>query len=89
MGPFKEGWGLNYERQLFHTHPGEVDLVELTPFYRSLMLAWQKTLTITRDLSSLGVWVWQEPLFHNSLEDRAVSVQESTGRQRDCGNDEP
>ena len=33
--------GLNYERQ-FLTHPGKLDLAELTPFYRSMMLVWQK-----------------------------------------------
>ena len=52
--------GLNCERQLFLTCPGVVDLAESTSFYRSLMPAWQKTVIITRDLSSPGAWVWQE-----------------------------
>ena len=77
---------LNYERLLFHTHPGEVNLAELTHFYQSLMLAWQKTDNNQRPVLTGGMGVAGATVSQPALEDRAVSVQEFTDRLRDCGN---
>ncbi len=45
----------------------EVDLKELTPFYKSMITAWRKTFIVHRDILQPEDWIMGEPLFHNPL----------------------
>ena len=58
---------LGYGRQLFLTRLQEVDLNGLSPFYSSVLQAWQ-VLEATRDPEETpGRWLFEEPLFYNSF----------------------
>lgn len=58
---------LGYSIQLFLLRRGEVDLTGLTPFYTSVLEAWQG-LEHTRDSgASPGMWLLEEPLLYNSF----------------------
>ncbi len=59
--------GLLYDKQLFLLKSDEVDLKELTPFYKSMITAWRKTFIIHRDILQPEDWIMGEPLFHNPL----------------------
>ncbi len=45
----------------------EVDLKELTPFYKSMITAWRKTFIIHKDILQPEDWIMGEPLFHYPL----------------------
>ena len=66
-GPFfRRAGGLNYERHML-TFPGKVDLAELTPFYRSMILAWQKIDNSKGACPQQGRGCGRSHFFHNLL----------------------
>lgn len=63
----REATPMGYDKQLFLLEPGTLDLNRLTPFYRSVVHAWQGVFRARRDLVQAVDWVMGEPLFHSSL----------------------
>lgn len=45
----------------------ELDLKDLTVFYKSMIIAWKKTFVIHREILQPEEWIMGEPLFHNPL----------------------
>lgn len=58
---------MGFDKHLFLMYLQESDLVDLTPYYKSMLEAW-KVFTVSRspDLSA-GTWLLEEPLFFNPL----------------------
>ncbi|KAK5852456.1 hypothetical protein PBY51_023923 [Eleginops maclovinus] len=58
---------LGYQKQQFLLTPEDVDLSGLTPFYTSVLQAWQ-IFKISRVINEIpGMWLFEEPLFFNKL----------------------
>ncbi len=79
--------GLNYDLHLFWIQTQEMDLTEITSFYKSVLKAWAKTFKVKRVFEIPKHWVLEEPLFHNPVVRGTLmssrSVQENMLR-RNC-----
>uniref|UniRef100_A0A3Q3ERM5 Reverse transcriptase domain-containing protein n=1 Tax=Labrus bergylta TaxID=56723 RepID=A0A3Q3ERM5_9LABR len=58
---------LGYTKQLFLLKLEEVDLTGLTSFYMSVMQAWKMYTFKRKKTESLGMWIFEEPLFFNDF----------------------
>lgn len=75
----KQGWGstasmllrkvgnFGYDKQLFLLKLDGVDLSQTTPFYQSVLRAWNKVLKPERDCSQQYGTIREEPLFYNPV----------------------
>lgn len=63
----RKAGGMGFDKHLFLMQLQEAAMVDLTPFYRSVLEAW-KVFSISRpsDLP-VGFWLLEEPLFFNSF----------------------
>ncbi len=59
------GYGL--DKQLFLMNLEEINLSELTVFYRSILQIWKIVIRSERNVDNLEHWEWEEPLFFNPL----------------------
>lgn len=59
--------GFGLDKHLFVIKLEQVNLSELTSFYKSVLRAWNAILKMERDIDNTGQWVFEEPLFFNSL----------------------
>ncbi len=59
--------GLNYDLHLFWIQTQEMDLTEITYFYKSVLQAWAKTCKVKRVFEIPKYWVLEKPLFHNPV----------------------
>uniref|UniRef100_A0A8C2X602 Reverse transcriptase domain-containing protein n=1 Tax=Cyclopterus lumpus TaxID=8103 RepID=A0A8C2X602_CYCLU len=57
---------LGYDKHLFLLQPQSVDLTGLTPFYQSVLQAWQVFTVHRRAVTTPGMWLFEEPLFGSS-----------------------
>ncbi|MCJ8730194.1 hypothetical protein PDJAM_G00181370 [Pangasius djambal] len=78
--------GMGFDKHLFLVKPQEVDLVDLTPFYRSFLESWRVfSLSRTPDAAA-GVWLLEEHLFDNPLlQSRLLSSASLCSRLRTTG----
>lgn len=58
---------LGYDKHLFLLRPGEADLSGLTPFYSSVLQAWQVFHVNRVQVGTPGMWLLEEPLFFNAF----------------------
>ena len=77
---------LGYSRQLFLCRLEEVDLTGITPFYSTVLQAWQAFVT-TRDAGEpAGMWLFEEPLFYNPfIETQTLSSASLRSSLREAG----
>ncbi len=72
---------------IFSGQTQEMDLTEITSFYKSVLQAWAKTFKVKRVFEIPKHWVLEEPLFHNPVVRGTLmsseSVQENMLR-RNC-----
>lgn len=77
---------LGYDKHLFLLRPGTMDLTGLTPFYESVLQAWQVFSFHRKDVVTVGMWILEEPLFSNSLfTSQALSSVSLRSRLREGG----
>uniref|UniRef100_A0A8D3BRM1 Reverse transcriptase domain-containing protein n=1 Tax=Scophthalmus maximus TaxID=52904 RepID=A0A8D3BRM1_SCOMX len=77
---------LGYDKHLFLLQLGDVDLTGLTPFYSSVLEAWQ-IFQVTRNVNETpGLWVFEEPLFFsNFLRTRTLQSASLRANLREAG----
>ena len=63
----RRAWQLDYDKQLFLLQPETVDLPGLTLFYSSVLQSWQIFNIVCNTNETCGKWLFEEPLFFNSL----------------------
>ena len=63
----KRAGRLGYDKQLFLLKSEDVDLTGLTPFYSSVLQAWQIFKATRTKNETPGMWLFEEPLFFNTL----------------------
>uniref|UniRef100_A0A3B3DKH2 Reverse transcriptase domain-containing protein n=1 Tax=Oryzias melastigma TaxID=30732 RepID=A0A3B3DKH2_ORYME len=56
---------LGYDKQLFLLNKGTPDLMGLSPYYGSVLNAWQAFKMKRENMLTPGPWTLQEPLFYN------------------------
>jgi len=79
------GW-LDYDRQLFVLQPTDLDLAGLTPFCSSVLQAWQVFEIACVASESLGMWLFEEPLFFsNYTETQTLQSASLRTRLREAG----
>ena len=77
---------LGYDTHLFLLRPQSMDLTGLTPFYQSVVQAWQVFTSHRKDVMTLGMWLFEEPLFGNHFISSQVLVSVSLrSRLREAG----
>ncbi|MCI4376030.1 hypothetical protein PGIGA_G00183470 [Pangasianodon gigas] len=78
--------GMGFDKYLFVMKPQELDLLDLTPFYRSLLEAWRVFSLSRMPDAAAGVWLLEEPLFNNPLlQSRMLSSASLCSRLRTAG----
>lgn len=77
---------MGYDKHLFLLQLGDVDLTGLTPFYSSVLEAWQ-IFQVTRNVNETpGLWVFEEPLFFsNFLRTRTLQSASLRANLREAG----
>lgn len=76
---------MKYDKQLFLIQSADLNLSRLTPFYRSVLQAWQVLKIRRAKNQSLGMWVFKEPLFCNDfLQTRALQSASTSLRRARC-----
>ena len=58
---------LGYDKHLFLLRPQSKDLTGLTPFYQSVVQAWQVFTYHREAVMTPGMWLFEEPLFGNNF----------------------
>ncbi|TWW53858.1 Transposon TX1 uncharacterized 149 kDa protein ORF 2 [Takifugu flavidus] len=77
---------LGYDKHLFLLQPQSMDLTGLTPFYQSVLKAWQVLSFKHKAVTIPGMWIFEEPLFGNSIiTSRVLSSTSLRSRLRDAG----
>ncbi|TWW77691.1 Transposon TX1 uncharacterized 149 kDa protein ORF 2 [Takifugu flavidus] len=77
---------LGYDKHLFLLQPQSMDLTGLTPFYQSVLKAWQVLSFKHKAVTIPGMWIFEEPLFGNSIiTSRVLSSASLRSRLRDAG----
>ncbi|TWW77612.1 Transposon TX1 uncharacterized 149 kDa protein ORF 2 [Takifugu flavidus] len=77
---------LGYDKHLFLLQPQSMDLTGLTPFYQSVLKAWQVLSFKHKAVTIPGMWIFEEPLFGNSIiTSRVLSSATLRSRLRDAG----
>ncbi len=56
-----------YDVQLFLIKLADMDLRDVSPFYKTVLRAWTSFFKVKRDLSNIGLWTENEPLFNNPM----------------------
>jgi len=59
--------GLGLDKQLFLMKLEEMNLSELTVFYRTMLQTWRIVIRAERNMDNLELWAPEEPLFFNPL----------------------
>ena len=82
----RRGGQLGYDKHLFLLKPEEIDLTGLTPFYHSVMKAWQVLRANRVPDATPGMWLFEEPLFHNDfIVSRVLSSASVRNSLREAG----
>ena len=58
---------LGYDKHLFLLRPQSTDITGLTPFYQSVVQAWQVFTYHREAVMTPGMWLFEEPLFGNNF----------------------
>ena len=77
---------LGYDKHLFLLQPQSVDLTGLTPFYKSVLQAWQVFTVHRRAVMTPGMWLFEEPLFGSSyIASQVLTSASLRSRLREAG----
>lgn len=66
-GLLRRGGWLGLDRHLFLMNLNDVELIELTPFYKSVLKSWSVLRTVREQGIVTGPWITEEPLLLNPL----------------------